>query len=78
VIDAKTLPRWMQRHVLKLRMAANAGHLYILKDKSIKCLCCGSESYSREDMRHLFCLRCGFYEDIERELFVNRKNPYAA
>jgi hypothetical protein len=84
MLDLKVLPQPVQAYWLKVRMRRNHGHIYKIfpgdaKDprKSIQCLVCGGRSWSQGDVENLFCIRCGFYRDIERELYVPKENPYA-
>jgi ribosomal protein L37E len=79
VIDAKLLPAWLQRIVLKRRMDANHGRLYIVEkiDRDhITCLICGNTSYNPGDVVHKFCVLCGYFVDAERDLYVSKKNRY--
>jgi ribosomal protein L37E len=80
MIDAKKLPAWLQKIILSRRMKANGGHLYFVEalgDNHITCLICGKTSYSADDVRHKFCIRCGYFKDAERDLYIPKKNRYA-
>lgn len=80
MIDAKILPAWIQKYVLSKRMRDNCGHLFIIEPidpEHITCLVCGNTSYNRMDVREKFCVLCGYFRDIERELYVPKKNRYS-
>ncbi len=80
MIDAKVLPAWLQKIVLKRRMDKNHGRLYIIEvidREHITCLICGSTSYNPGDVKYKFCILCGYFQDAERDLYVPKKNRYA-
>lgn len=80
MIDAKLLPAWLQKIVLKIRMIKNHGHLFIVEKMDpdhIMCLICGNTSYNSRDVTEKFCIICGYFRDAERDLYVPKKNRYS-
>lgn len=80
-MNIKILPRFIQKIIIARILKNNNEKTYriyrALKYDAITCLVCDQSSYYKDDMIHLFCLNCGFHEDIARQLFVPKKNPYA-
>jgi hypothetical protein len=73
MIDAKKLPKFLQRIILTFRCHKH-GRLYHVKDGSLLCYVCGKTSDDPLDIRYRFCIECGFLIDAAKRLHVPREH----